>query len=140
MSTERKIISTTYRRWNSVMNFCSFLNKHKTFYKRNAFSLGLLNFCRILLNGLPQVLLKIILVTNFFYVLFTVHLIIILDNDQREAHLLYFTIHLLHSSTCFEHYMLIIRRLNFIDTASGIVLWKQVGCLGLLEYNLLHCL
>ena len=46
----------------------------------------------------------------------------ILDNDQRDAHLLYFTIHLLHSSTCFEHYMLIIRRLNCIDAASGIVL------------------
>ena len=46
----------------------------------------------------------------------------ILDNDQRDEHLLYFTIYLLHSSTCFEHYMLIIRRLNFIDAASGIFL------------------
>ena len=41
-----------------------------------------------------------------FYVLLTVHLSIILDNDQRDTHLLYFTIYLLHSSTCFEHYML----------------------------------
>jgi len=46
---------------------------------------------------------------------------IILDNDERDAHLLYFTIYLLHSSTCFEHYMLIIRRLNCTDAASGIV-------------------
>ena len=58
----------------------------------------------------------------FFYVLLTVHLSIILDNDQRDAHFLYFTIHLLHSSTCFEHYMLIIRRLNHIDAAFGIVI------------------
>ena len=34
-----------------------------------------------------------------------------LDNDQLDAHLLYFTIRPLQSSTCFEHYMLIIRRL-----------------------------
>ena len=34
-----------------------------------------------------------------------------LDNDQLDTQLLYFTIRLLHSSTCFEHYMLIIGRL-----------------------------
>ena len=61
----------------------------------------------------------------FFYVLFTVHLSIILDNDQRDAHLLYFSICFLHSSTCFEHYMLIIRRMNCIDAVSGIVLSVQ---------------
>jgi len=59
---------------------------------------------------------------TYFYVLLTVHLSIILDNDQPDAHLLYFTIYLLHSSTCFKHYMLIIRRMNCIDAASGIVL------------------
>jgi len=47
---------------------------------------------------------------------------VILDNDQSDAHLLYFTIYLLQSSKCFEHYMLIIRRLNCTDAASGIVL------------------
>ena len=31
----------------------------------------------------------------FFYVLLTVHLSIILDNDQLDTHLLYFTIRLL---------------------------------------------
>ena len=46
-----------------------------------------------------------------FYVLLTVHLSIILDNNQLDAHLLYFTIRPLQSSTCFEHYLLIIRRL-----------------------------
>jgi len=51
-----------------------------------------------------------------------VYLSIILGNDQPDAHLLYFTIRLLCSSTCFEHYMLIIRRLNCTDAASGIVL------------------
>ena len=44
--------------------------------------------------------------------------------DQRDAHLLYFTIYLLHSSTCFEHYMLIIRRLNCVDAASqSVAVW-----------------
>jgi len=57
-----------------------------------------------------------------FFFMFIGFTILILDNDQRDAHLLYFTIYLSHSSTCFEHYMLIIRRLNFIDVASGIVL------------------
>jgi len=47
---------------------------------------------------------------------------LILDNDQLDAHLLYFTIRQLQSSTCFEHYMPIIRRLNCIIAASGIVL------------------
>jgi len=56
------------------------------------------------------------------YVLLTVHLSISLDNDQFDAHLLYFTIRPLQSSTCFEHYMLIIRRLSCIAAASGIVL------------------
>jgi len=59
--------------------------------------------------------------TFFFNVLLTVHLSIILDNDQRDTHLLYFTVRLFHSSTCFKHYMLIIRRLNCIDATSGIV-------------------
>ena len=47
---------------------------------------------------------------GFFYVLLTVHLSISLDNDQLDAHLLYFTIRPLHFPTCFEHYMLIIMR------------------------------
>ena len=50
------------------------------------------------------------------------HLSIILDNDQLDTQLLYFIIYFLHYSTCFEHYMLIIRRMNFIDAVSGIVL------------------
>jgi len=50
-----------------------------------------------------------------FYVLLTVNVSITLDSDQRDAHLLYFTIYLLHSFTCFEHYMLIIRRLNCVE-------------------------
>jgi hypothetical protein len=59
------------------------------------------------------------------YVLLTVHLRISLDNGQGVAHLLYFTIRPLLSSTCFEHYKLIIRRLNCIDAASGIVTLSQ---------------
>ena len=47
------------------------------------------------------------------------------DNDQLDAYLLYFTIRLLYSSTCFKHYMLIIRRLNCIDAASGIATLSQ---------------
>ena len=61
---------------------------------------------------------------EFLYFL-TLHLNISLDNDQLDAHLLYFTTRPLQSSTCFEHYMLIIRRLNCIDAASGIVTLSQ---------------
>ena len=49
----------------------------------------------------------------------------VLGNDQLDTQLLYFTIRLLWSSTCFEHYMLIIRRMNCIDSASGIVTLSQ---------------
>jgi len=45
-----------------------------------------------------------------------------LHNGQLDAHLFYFTICLLQSSTSFEHYMLIIKRMNCTDAASGIVL------------------
>jgi hypothetical protein len=62
-------------------------------------------------------------VTNC-YVLLILHLSIILGNDQFDTQSLYFTIRLLWSSTCFEHYMLIIRRLNCIDAASGIATLK----------------
>ena len=48
----------------------------------------------------------------------TVGFVIFVHNDQLDTHLLYFTIYFLHSSTCFEHYILIIRRWNCIDTAS----------------------
>ena len=44
------------------------------------------------------------------------------DNNQLEAQLLYLYCISPQSSTCFEHYMLIIRRLNSTDAASGIVL------------------
>ena len=75
---------------------------------------------------------------SIFYVLLTVHLSIILGNDQLDTQLLYFTIRLLWSSTCFEHYMFIIRRLNCIYAVSGIITLKMSG-LRLLAYNLLHC-
>ena len=51
----------------------------------------------------------------------TVHLSTILDNNQLDTQLLYFTIRLLQSSKSFEHYMRIIRRVNCIDVAFGIV-------------------
>ena len=62
---------------------------------------------------------------NFFYVLLTVHLSISLDNDQLDAFLLYFTIRPLQSSICFEHYMLIIRRLNCIVLMKHLVSSSQ---------------
>jgi len=51
-----------------------------------------------------------------------VHLSISLDNNQRDAHLLYFTVRPLQSTTYFQHYMLIIRSLKCIDAVSVIVL------------------
>ena len=65
------------------------------------------------------------------FVLLTVYLSIILDNDQLDTQLLYFTIRLL----CFEHYMLIIRRLDCIDAASGIV----TLCMGVLPSGVSSC-
>ena len=62
-----------------------------------------------------------------FYVLLTLHLSTSLDNDQLDTHLLYFTVRLLRSSTCFEHHMLIVRRLNCIDAASGVTLSKWLS-------------
>ena len=35
--------------------------------------------------------------------------ILVLDNDQLDTHLFYFTVRELKYSTCLEHYMLIIR-------------------------------
>ena len=70
----------------------------------------------------------------------TVHLSIILDNGQLDTHLLYFTIRLLLSSTCFEHYMPIIRRLNYIDAASGIVTLRKWPSVAQVERELLAVL
>ena len=64
---------------------------------------------------------------NKFYCLLTALLGISLDKDQSDAHFLYFTIRPLQSSTCFDHYMLIIRSLNCIDVASSIAL-SVSGC------------
>ena len=82
-------------------------------------------------NCTDQEMLLLLLLLRYWktigniYVLWTVHLAINLDNDQLDTQLFYFTILnftiTLWSSTYFEHYMLIIRRLNFIDAASGIV-------------------
>jgi len=60
---------------------------------------------------------------TIFYLLLTVHLSIILDNDQLDTHLLYFILQYVYYNPVprFEHYMLIIRRLNCIYGASGIV-------------------
>ena len=57
-------------------------------------------------------------------ILFELVILTVLDNDQLDTQLLDFTIRLLWSFACFEHYMLIIRRLNCIDAASGIVTLK----------------
>jgi len=38
------------------------------------------------------------------YVLWTVHLSIILGNDQLDTQMIYFTVRLLWSCTCFEHH------------------------------------
>jgi len=75
---------------------------------------------------------------------------ITLDNDQLDTHLLYFTIRPLQYSTCFKHYMLIIRRLilkvlEFFDYKKVIRIISKVGrhdsCRNLLtDLNYFHCL
>ena len=59
--------------------------------------------------------------STFFDVLLTVYLSIILVINQLHAQNLVFVISLLYASTCFEHYVLIIRRSKFYYTASGII-------------------
>ena len=49
----------------------------------------------------------------------------VLVTDKLNAQISFFIISLLYSSTCFEHYVLIIRRSKLYYTASGIV--KPVG-------------
>jgi len=57
-----------------------------------------------------------------FDVLLTVRLSIFISViNQLDAQNFCFTISLLHVSTCFEHYVLIIRRSKFYYTASGII-------------------
>ena len=75
---------------------------------------------------------------RIFYVLLTVHLTIILGNDQLDTQLLYFTICLLWSSTCFEHYMLSSGGWIVLMQHLFSSLWKQVSGLTLLAYNLLQ--
>jgi len=57
----------------------------------------------------------------YFDVLLTVHLSIILVLNQLNAQIHFFIISLLYASTCFEHYVLIIRRSKLYYTASGII-------------------
>jgi len=54
-------------------------------------------------------------------------LYLILDNDQLDTHLLHFILQYVYNNPVprFEHYMLIIRRFNFIDAASGIVTFRE---------------
>jgi len=59
-----------------------------------------------------------------FDVLLTVHLSIIFVINQLNAQNL---VLLLHASTCFEHYVLIIRRSELYYTASGIITLKLAG-------------
>ena len=63
----------------------------------------------------------------------------ILGNDQLDTQLFDFTIRLLCSSTCFEHYMLIIRRLNRTDAASGIVTLSKWLSGAQVEFSLNLC-
>ena len=57
-----------------------------------------------------------------FDVLLNVHLsIFILVINQRDSQNVCFTIILFHASTCFKHYVLIIRRSTFYYAASGVI-------------------
>jgi len=57
-----------------------------------------------------------------FYVLLTLHFnIMIVFFFTNLIHKFFILIHLLHSSTCFEHYCAHLQEDNCINTASGIV-------------------
>jgi hypothetical protein len=61
--------------------------------------------------------------TELFYILMTVHLDVILVNDQLDA---LFSMYLFHASTCFEQQVLIIRRIKL--------------CQYIIWYNPLECI
>jgi len=69
---------------------------------------------------------KVKIEDTFFYVLLTVHPNKMIDFFTNLMHKFFILIHLLHSSTCFEHYCAHLQEDNCINTASGIVtLWVQ---------------
>jgi len=71
-------------------------------------------------NQLPAGALVTLLVI-FFYVLLTVHFNVTLVNDQLDAQFIYFIIRLLQLLHVSSNIVVIIRRSNYINTASGIV-------------------
>jgi len=78
--------------------------------------------CLIKVNNLrPFLILTATCKWSSFDVLLTVHLSIILVINQLNAQNSSFIISLLFASTCFEHYVIIIRRSKFCYTASGII-------------------
>jgi len=58
---------------------------------------------------------------QFFYVLLTVQRNIMIVFFTNLIHKLFILIHLLHSSTCFEHYYAHLQEDNCISAAPGIV-------------------
>ena len=58
---------------------------------------------------------------KLFYVLLTVHPNITIALLNNLMHKFFILIHLLHSSTCFEHYCAHLQEDSCINTASGIV-------------------
>jgi len=76
----------------------------------------------------------------FFEGLLTVHLSIFISViNQLDAQNFCFIIRFFYDSTCFEHYVLIIRRSILYYTASGIFTLKQVSGLKLPRYNSTIC-
>jgi len=57
----------------------------------------------------------------FFCVLLTVHPNIMIVFLTNLMHKFFILIHLLHSSTCFEHYCALLQEDSCVSTASGIV-------------------
>jgi hypothetical protein len=57
--------------------------------------------------------------TVVFYILLTVHLNVILVNDQLDV---LFSVYLFHASTCFEQQVLIIRRIKLCQY----IIWYNI--------------
>ena len=55
--------------------------------------------------------------------------------NQLDAQNFCFTVSLFHAFTCFEHYVLIVRRSKLHCTSSGVVTLKKVRGLKLPKYN-----
>jgi len=92
---------------------------YENYWAWNAFYCDLRHHFKVLLSPIMHCMLR--RDTHFFCVLLTVHPNIMMVFFTTLMHKFFILIHLLRSSTCFEHYYAHLQEDSCISTASGIV-------------------